>query len=298
MDRADANRKMLSQAEKTQEDTKAAAIRIKQRLQETEDIGSATLQQLGHQGHQLDELHNELTDIDNKLAQTTQLQSNFDFWAGNWSGTKKSAAGQEAKNYIAAQSDNKGLHVSDIYEQQKYHSMGRSWKKHNFVQVSNTSTEVIPAFDPELSYVNKISAWKVDFSLPNIDPEGWTYSADFKSLDTNGSGISTPVWNSYVRRRKWRHENKTSSSAAVIEDVGKRNLERKKVVTGTDVSAQKGSIDYKNIQLVDTGRVSTVDNVRGVRDESQRLDQETEARMGNLKAGDAHIDDVWRSLLC
>jgi hypothetical protein len=203
----------------------------------TEEVGATTLQQLREQGNQISELSNEVSEVNAKLDQTKILQSKFDFCkyvvrvpnstltvspvtilgAGNWLGLKAATAHREAADYIATNNDNKMINVADVFEQHKYDSLARKWRPYNFVLISNPAIEVTVTFDPEKAAITKGGAWVIDYSVPNVDALGWTYSGDFKSLNTNGSGVSTPLWNSYVRRRKWRHEARASNTSAVIK---------------------------------------------------------------------------------
>lgn len=60
-------------------------------------------------------------------------------------------------------------------------------------------------FDPEIVAKMEKGTWIVDYSQSEIDGEGWTYGFDFGSLNKDGIGESSPKFNSFVRRRKWRY---------------------------------------------------------------------------------------------
>ena len=53
MDRKDANLKMLAEADDIQQKTKDTIFRIQQQAAETEELGTATLDQLRRQGAQM-----------------------------------------------------------------------------------------------------------------------------------------------------------------------------------------------------------------------------------------------------
>lgn len=288
MDRRDANLKMLSEAEETQKKTREAVERIKQNLATTEEVGSATLEQLRSQGMQMDEISGELNNLDSKLDHTKRLQGKFDVWAGNWGGGKKHQATKEAEDYIAINKDNKLMSATDVYEQQKYDRLTMKWKPHNFVLYANPSLETSVAFDPEYAAVTKGSPWVIDYTLSSIDALGWTYGSDFKTLDANGSGAPKALWNSYVRRRKWRHESKNTETAAVVKEVQQRNQERLNARTGSPV--KRGSFSGAPVALQDTGYTSSVVTARAGKT-SQKLDDESQAGLDRIQQNDADIDE-------
>lgn len=304
VDRREANRKVLSDAEATQLKTLEAIERIKAQTAQTEEVGAATLQQLREQGLQMEDLSNEFGEVDSKLDKTKVLQAKFDFWAGNWLGGKKAAAEREAASYIASQSDSKMLNVADVFEQQKFDSLSRKWRPHNFVLYSNPTTEVSVAFDPERAAVTKGSQWVIDHTLPNLDALGWTYSSDFKTLNANGSGVNAPLWNSYVRRRKWRHESKSSNATEIIKryavytvvyhhrtevvsSVEARNQERLQNNQAKEQRAKQAGGAIGSAELKDTGYTSTVIGSRG---KQEPLDEESLNGLARLQQRDEVID--------
>lgn len=99
--------------------------------------------------------------------------------------------------------------LTDVYEQQKFDQSSKQWKHCGQVLCTDTMISVGDLFDPNFQTAD--SSWTVDYSMPNIDAEGWTYAYDFN----NGSdGYPKCKWNTYVRRRKWKHiENKSSSTS-------------------------------------------------------------------------------------
>ncbi len=301
VDRREANRKVLSEAEATQLKTLEAIERIKAQTAQTEEVGAATLQQMREQGLQMEDLSNEFGEVDSKLDKTKALQAKFDFWAGNWLGGKKAAAEREAASYIASHSDTKMLNVADVFEQQKYDSLARKWRPYNFVLYSNPATEVSVTFDPERAVVTKGSQWVVDHTLPNIDPLGWTYSSDFKTLNANGSGVNSPLWNSYVRRRKWRHETKASNATEVIRrsvppltriaavthsSVEARNQERLQKNQSKEERANRAGGVLGTVELKDTGYTSTI----GSHGQQEPMDEDSREGLARLQQRDEVID--------
>lgn len=77
--------------------------------------------------------------------------------------------------------------------------------------VSNPAVEAPHVFSPKSQEKSPDTSWMIDYSLSGLDSEGWTYAKDFNYLNNKGTGESSPKWNSYVRRRKWRHHDKSRS---------------------------------------------------------------------------------------
>jgi hypothetical protein len=59
--------------------------------------------------------------------------------------------------------------------------------------------------------------WQVDYSIAEIDAEGWTYGYDFGALN-KGKGERSAKWNSYVRRRKWRFTEGVGKKAEILAE--------------------------------------------------------------------------------
>ena len=102
VDRRAANKKMLSEADDTQQKTKEAILRIQQQTAQTEGLGTATLEELRAQGRQMDDINMEVQNVNAKLDTASHLQDRFDAWSGNIFGFKKRAANREAAAEIAS----------------------------------------------------------------------------------------------------------------------------------------------------------------------------------------------------
>lgn len=149
------------------------------------------------------------------MDQSQQLQNTFDKWAGNWFGFKKSKASKEAAAEIAESNRKEQLKVREVFQHEKYDSISRVWKPAGFVLCNSPTTSAPDIFDPAIQTPE--SSWVIDYSFTGIDAEGWTYSYDFNTLNKTGAGDSAPKWNSYVRRRKWKYNEKKSGTSDVVE---------------------------------------------------------------------------------
>ena len=149
-----------------------------------------------------------MNELSNKLDQSQALQNRFDRWAGNWIGGKKRAAVREAKNEIQSRSEEGLSIVKEVFENEKYDSLSRTWRAAGLTLVSNPSVEAPPVFSPKAQEKSPDTSWMIDYSLSGLDSEGWTYAKDFNYLNSKGTCESSPKWNSYVRRRKWRYHDK------------------------------------------------------------------------------------------
>ena len=143
--------------------------------------------------------------VSTKLDTSSALQSKFDRWAGNWFGGKKNAAMKEAAAEIKMRNEEDHSKVKEVFEHQKYETLGRKWKRHGLVLCTDPSVDCSDLFEPAVQEAIENSHWIIDFSLSGIDAEGWTYATDYAKLNKSGMGASTAAWNSSVRRRKWRY---------------------------------------------------------------------------------------------
>ena len=99
------------------------------------------------------------------------------------------------------------IKMSQVYEREKFDSVNRRWKPKGLVLCSDPNVMCPDLFDPAAAFASQADRkcrWLVDYSVANIDTEGWTYGADFATLNKNGSGDRSAKLNSYVRRRKWK----------------------------------------------------------------------------------------------
>lgn len=81
-------------------------------------------------------------------------------------------AASEIKNKA---SDSDISKVKEIFQHEKYDSIGRSWKRAGMVLCTDPSVAVDDLFDPNIQEKLEFNHWVVDFSLSGIDGEGWTY---------------------------------------------------------------------------------------------------------------------------
>ena len=116
MSRAEANKQVLQDTQEIQGKTKDAIWRIQKQAAETEQIGTATLEQLRKQGQQIDEINKDTEDISAKLDTAAALQNRFDRWAGNWFGGKKREALREASQEIAMKNSEELSKVKEIFQ--------------------------------------------------------------------------------------------------------------------------------------------------------------------------------------
>ena len=139
---------MLNQADDLQDKTKEAILRIQRQAAETEDVGSLTLEELRRQGQQLDDIDAELSHTDAQLKQTKKLQNKFDWWAGNWLGGKKNTALREAKHEIAMNNNKEVPTVRNVYENDKYETLGGKWKAAGVVLCTDPTVAAADVFNP------------------------------------------------------------------------------------------------------------------------------------------------------
>ena len=159
-----------------------------------------------------------MTAVHSKLSTTQVLQTKFDAWSGNWFGGKRRAAIKEAEAEIVLRNREEYSQVKEVFQHEKYDAIGRQWKCGGLVLCTDTSVACSDLFDPATAEKTENSRWIIDFTLASIDADGWTYSTDFASLNRSGAGDSAAKWNSYVRRRKWRHLDGNVSSAGQLKE--------------------------------------------------------------------------------
>jgi len=211
------NLAMVREAEEKQNATKESVFRIQRQLQETESLGSQTLEELRKQTDAMDQITKDLDSVDAKLDDTAKLQTKFDWWAFNWLGGKKKKAMAEAKADIAASKAEDALKVKEVFEHEKYDTMSRSWKPAGLVLCNNpTASAPENLFNP--GEQNSESNWIIDYSFAGIDAEGWTYASDFTVLNKTGQGKPVPEWNHYARRRKWRFREQKSANMSALNE--------------------------------------------------------------------------------
>ena len=287
-DKRQANLDLIRQAEQDQDATKEGIFRIQRQLAETEQIGSQTLEELRKQGSQMDDINNDLDRVGNKLDQSSALQATFDNWAGNWFGGKKKQALKEAAAEIAQRDQEEAYNIKEVFEHENYNGMSGKWKAAGLV-LCNDPTVSAPTdlFDPAMQTPD--SSWMIDYSLAGIDVEGWTYAYDFPTLNKTGAGKAAADWNCYVRRRKWRYNDKRAMENAQVAEVRERHQERLAKVKPKSNQAEK--IGYvpraQQAKMAQTGLVSSrMANSKAEED----LDPDSAEGLAQLKANDKEID--------
>jgi len=301
VDRKQANLEKLKEADEIQAKTKEAIWRIQRQAAEAEGLGTQTLEELRRQGEQMDDIHTELESVSQKLDQSQALQSKFDRWAGNWLGGKKAKAMKEAAAEIALRNQEEHSKIKEVFQQEKYDKLARKWRKHSLVLCTDPTLECNDLFDPAIQETIENSQWSVDFTLVGIDAEGWTYAYDFATLNKTGAGDPAPKWNSYVRRRKWRMTDRSSSGSAALNEVKDRNEARKakaaanaQAANGTANGSSKAAdkIGYvprnKQASTLTASGLTSTGMTRGGKD--QELDDVSAAGLARLKEQDAEID--------
>ena len=288
------NAELLDGAEDIQQKTKDAMLRIQQQTAETESIAEATLEELRQQGEQMDGIHSDLEDVSGKLDETDKLQNRFDRWAGNWLGLKKRAAQNEAAAETAAAdaARQKGMDASirEVYECQQYKNMSRKWKNNGLFMVEEPTKPAPDLFDPTIQHTITDSKWQIDFSVPNVDVDGWTYAADFNTLNKNQTGDATASWRHYARRRKWKYIERQSSSSDVLMGIRSRQAQRE---AGIQSRAQES---HQSSKIGFVPRSRQTDMTEGSRSyvdpKDENLDEESQAGLDRLAENDKDIDSM------
>lgn len=294
-----ANQKVLQDTMQTQDSTKEAIARMQRQAAGAEELGTETIQELRRQGHQMDDINSELDNVAAKLDQSAALQSRFDRWAGNWLGGKKAAANREAAAEIKQRNENNHTKVKEIFQHQKYDSIARKWRNSGMYLCTDTSISCNDVFDPAIQ--DESSRWSIDFSLTQIDAEGWTYAYDFATLNKSGAGEISAKWNTYVRRRKWRYDDQNSGSSA-LNAVRDRNHERltkqpQHVVSSSD----KISYIPRNKQATKMTETGFTNSKTGFQRKGKpQLDAESAAELQKVTDNDmeinAGIDQIGRTI--
>lgn len=280
------NASLLRDAEDTQQKTKEAVERIKNQTNDTLNLGNATLEELRAQSRQMDDINMEVTNVNAKLDTASSLQDKFDAWSGFWFGGKKRAANAEAAAEIAQREASELAQTKEVFEQQKFETIKRTWKPSGFVHCSNPSKEAPELFDPSNPASMQGSKWTIDFNLSGIDAEGWTYAYDFATLNKSGAGSPEAKWNTYVRRRKWKYVERTGNAG--LEDVKQRQRERNEKNSNKPQSGAE-RVGYvarnNNFAVKESGFVSA----NGTKKDEQ-LDEESKQGLARIKANDEEID--------
>lgn len=289
-DRRAANQKMLSEAEETQQKTKDAVLRIQQQTAATEDLGKATLDELQAQGRQMNDINNDIDDVNSKLDTASGLQDKFDIWSGSLFGIGKRKANAEAAQEIATKNLEEMNNVKEVFENEKYDLLSRTWRPSAMTLCSNPATKAPQLFDPNNQASMENSRWSIDFSLTGIDIEGWTYAADMAYLNKHGAGSAKGAWNSYARRRKWKYTDTKQSGNEAISGVKNRQKERASQRTGGGAPAAStekiGYVPRSNLTTMKASGLSSSGGRKGKED----LDEESKVGLKRVEENDKEID--------
>lgn len=127
------------------------------------------------------------------------MQKTFDFYSLTFGAKHKIS--EEA----ALRERDEIRNTKEVYQLEKFDPLSQQWTKFHIISCNNNSL----ICDDYIHLYGKDTggSWAVDFSIANIDIDGWTYAFDLASLAKNGTGEAKPKWNSYVRRRKWKFED-------------------------------------------------------------------------------------------
>lgn len=128
------------------------------------------------------------------------MQSKFDLWTGNWLGGKRRQAMAEASQEIAKNSQKEHTRIREVFQNETYDQLFRVWKRAGLVLAADPSVACEDLFDPEAAVSNPQSRWNIDYSLPSVDGDGWTYGGSVVALQRVGKGESEAKWNSFGRR--------------------------------------------------------------------------------------------------
>ena len=292
------NEQYLNEADDIQQKTKDALLRIQRQTAETEQVAESTLDELRKQGEQLDNINEEVTSVNRKLDESSNLQNRFDRWAGNWLGGKKREALKEAAANTAiseqAKSQQIGKGVTNTFENQKYDSFSGKWKFIGLYECLDNGyggNKLPDLFDPETQHSIPDGKWNIDYSISNVDPDGFTYGNSFEQLD-KGSGSSSKNWRTYVRRRKWKYVERINSLGGEVSNVRARQAEREKERLASSqksaLAAKIGFAPRSKIDLKESG-FTTISN-NGETDDENNLDDESKAGLQRIKQNDLEID--------
>ena len=215
------------------------------------------------------------------------MQATFDNWAGSGFGGKKTSL-KEAAAEIAQRENEESYNIKEVFEHEQYTSISGKWKSAGFALCSDpTVSAPSDLFDPSLQ--TQDSNWMIDYSLAGIDVEGWTYAYDFATLNKTGAGKASADWNCYVRRRKWRLNDKRVLENAQVAEVRERHQERLAKIKPRSNQAEK--IGYvpraQQAKMAQTGLVSSRMANSNAEEE---LDAESAEGLAQLKANDKEIN--------
>ena len=289
------NAQVLGEAEDVQQKTKDAMLRIQQQTAATEDLAEATLEELRAQGETMDNIQRDLDQVNSKLETTDKLQNQFDRWAGNWGGWKKSAAKKEAQEQMAGKEavKEKGeeANIREIYEDQTFKSMGRKWKRAGLFVCDEPTKQAPDLFDPVIQATLSDTRWHIDFSQPNIDVDGWTYASDFTKLNRGDLGKSAATWKCYVRRRKWKYIERASTTSDAVDTIRARQATRQ---AGMIADAEQQVRSGAKIGYVPRSRQTDLqESSRTYHDpKRENLDEESKAGLDRISENDRDIDSM------
>ena len=138
-------------------------------------------------------------------------------------------------------------------------------------------------FDPKLQATMPDTRWSVDYSLADIDAEGWTYGYDFATLN-KGKGDRQAKWNSYVRRRKWRFTELSGKNSEAVNEIKARNDARTANKAGSSQAEKIGFVPRSQLNKLSESGFSKSNK-------DEQLDDDSKAGLGRLKQNDQEIDE-------
>ena len=159
--------------------------------------------------------------------------------------------------------------------------MKRKWRFQGLFTTTPENTLAPDLFDPKLQATIPDTRWSVDFSLSDIDAEGWTYGYDSLTLN-KGKGDRQAKWNSYVRRRKWRFTDSSGKNSEAVNEIKARNDAR---------TAKSGSSQAEKIGYVPRSQLkSMAESGFSKSNKNEDLDDDSKAGLGRLQQNDSEID--------
>lgn len=282
------NLALLSEADKLQDKTLQALQRAQRDASRTEELGVDTLEELRKQGNQMDDINNNVDRLHHKLETSSVLQRNFERLTGN-----VLSLGHAFVRAKSSQTPSKlqFKNVNEVFEDQVYDNLFRTWKPHALVDCVDLANDCTDLFDPAVEEKMEHSNWIVDYSMVNIDPNGWTYATTFSALNNFSSGQANPQFNSFVRRRKWRYVRVEGiRGLSPMKEVIYRNEKRKNSMAEDLKPVRKVGYVPRDRQdsLTDTGLTSA--GMLSRTPSPTKLDPVSAAGMTRLTEKDVQID--------
>lgn len=285
--------RMLEKATAAQNKTKESVVRIQRQTEQTEQLGISTLEALRTHGRKLDDVSLDVHNANTKLHTSSKLQDRFDKWSGNLFGARKREAIKQANIQISIKSHAETLKVKEVYENEKYDLLSRKWKPDGMVLCSDPTIAAPALFDPLLyskaigsNGSNFAAGWKIDFTVIGLDAEGWTYAKNYKTLNKRGKSFSSCGLTTYVRRRKWKFEEKKGNE--IFDSILERQNIRAERCRAANIHGATQS--YSSIGYTPRGSASKFKSSGLVREFNDVPDADTNLQLEQLQSGSIEID--------